>query len=369
MAGQFDNIYADLGNVKPAPGEPIPDDVVALDQRPQNFADIEKMIYARAAQQDAARREMMQTIQKQEGALGQGGMNPLDRASMLFQAAGALAAPTRSGAFMESFGKAGSELAGPLSKAAQAERDRQEKIMQLQLARQKLALEASGVNPSDILALRKAQEPSEFQRVLSALPTDEDRAKALRIKAGLEEPASKKGREISDKTLSDLSEAGTALTSVDDLQNRFQPGYSGKMFEAVANVQNWAGLRGLGDKDQAQWWSDYAERRNVLRNTLFGSAVTKNEKTEFEKADISPGMDPEVVKTKLARQRELARLAAYKLANAKVAQGFDPAPIEAALGMSIADIAPRKGGGPEPIKGAPKKPEKPGNVIDFGDLK
>jgi len=193
MAGQFDNIYADLGNVKPAPGEPIPDDVVAVDQGVMNLEDIKRAIFARAQQQDAARAQMLKTMQEREGALAQQGMNPLDRASMLFQAAGALAAPTRSGAFMESFGRAGTELAGPLSKAAQAERDRQDKIQQLQLARQKMAMEASGVNPSDLLALYKAQQegvqkPSVQERLIDRLGSETDPKKiaAIRAQLGLE---------------------------------------------------------------------------------------------------------------------------------------------------------------------------------------
>jgi hypothetical protein len=66
--------------------------------------------------------------------------------------------------------------------------------------------------------------------------------------------------------------------------------------------------------------------------------VTKPEKEEFLKADISPGMDPDVIATKLARQREIARAAAYKLAKAKELQGVDIAPIEAALGYKLTDL-------------------------------
>ena len=204
MAGPFDNIYADLGNVQPAPGEPIPDDMVAIDQNVTSLEDIKKLMFARAQQQDAARAQMMKTMQEREGALAQQGMNPLDRASMLFQAAGALAAPTRSGAFMESFGKAGSELAGPLSKAAQAERDRQEKLQQLQLARQKMAMEASGVSPSDLLALYKAQQegvqkPGERERLIQTLPEDQ-RQEAVRGALGIREKEELKQLNLPDGT-------------------------------------------------------------------------------------------------------------------------------------------------------------------------
>jgi hypothetical protein len=134
--------------------------------------------------------------QKQIDAYGQKGMSDLDKASILFQAAGALAAPTRSGALMESVGAAGSAVAGPLQKAAQAERDRQEKLMQLQMARAKIAADMSGsggVSASDLLNLYKAQEastpkPALQERLLDRLGTEKDPQKraAIRVQLGLE---------------------------------------------------------------------------------------------------------------------------------------------------------------------------------------
>ena len=78
---------------------------------------------------------------------------------------------------------------------AQAERDRNEKLMQLQMAREKMGMEMSSgnINSADMLKLyqlqqAKVQQPSEFDRVLSQL-SPEDRAKAIRVKAGLDERA------------------------------------------------------------------------------------------------------------------------------------------------------------------------------------
>jgi hypothetical protein len=328
-----------------------------------SLEDIKKAVFAQAASQNAARQSQMDLIDQQAQKYGQTGISDLDKASMLFQAAGALSAPTRSGGLMESIGAAGTAVSGPLAKAAQAQRDREEKLAQLQLARAKLAGEMSGgPSPSDLLQLYKAQveaqgKPSEFDRILAQLPPDE-RAKALRVKAGLEEAAGKK-KDISDTLLTSMEEKGGALTNLEDLSTRFKPDYAGKIANTVGEAQNVAGSRGIGWKDQAVWWSDYAERRNVLRNTLFGSAVTATEKAEFEKADIAPGMDPEVIKEKLARQREIAKRAAYKLAKAKEAQGYDIAPLEAALGYKISDLEPKaETKKPEAKGGAPSAEER-----------
>jgi hypothetical protein len=314
-----------------------------------------QLMQQRQAGIGAQQQKLMDMMQQQEGPLSQTGMSDYQRAAMLFQAAGALAKPTRSGGLsglMEGVGGAGEAVAGPLSKADEAQRARQQQLQQLQLARQKLAVEMSGnqgVSPSDMMKLvemKRANEeetptPSEFERVIGQL-SPEERAKALRVKAGLEAAAEKpKLKEVSDKTLSDFAESGGTLADIDELSSRFKPEFAGKTLEVGADIQNLAGRKGFipGYKEQAEWWSDYAERRNVARNALFGSAVTTGEKKEFEKADISPGMAPDVIKTKLARQREIARAAAYKLAKAKELQGADIAPIEAALGYKLTDLA------------------------------
>ena len=337
------------------------------------YKDIAKQLFQKQQAQEQAQQKYMGLMDQQYDKLaGQTGMDDYTKASLMFQAAGALAAPTRSGGFGESLGALGSAIAGPLMQQGQAQKSREERLQQLQLARAKMGAEMQGgPDPSKSLELLKAQQnyeiqskkiPSEFDSILSQL-SPEDRAKAVRVKAGLEEAAGKaKQKDVSDTTLQVFTEGGGALADLDNLSDRFKPEYGGKLFETIAEGQNLAGSKGFGYKDQSQWWSDYAERRNVLRNSLFGSAVTKPEKEEFLKADITPGMDSDLIKEKLARQREVARAAAYKLAKAKELQGFDIEPIEAAIGYKLTDL--EKSTKPKKIE----KTDQP-KIVDFRSLK
>jgi hypothetical protein len=141
--------------------------------------------------QRSAQQQMMDTLQQQQSALGQGGMSDYDKASMLFQAAGALGQTTRSGGFGETLGNLGTAMAGPLSKAAEAQRQRQTQLQQLQLARQKLGVEMAGqgVDPAQSLQLLQAQQaaqpkPTETQQLLATL-SPEDRARAIKEKFGI----------------------------------------------------------------------------------------------------------------------------------------------------------------------------------------
>ena len=316
------------------------------------YAAIADQMQQQYAAQNAAKQQYLDSLQKRETDLKSQGMSDYDKAGALFQLSGALLSPTKSGGIggtLESFGAGASALAGPLSKAGEAQRQRQQQIQQLQDARAKMGIEmAGGMDPGQSLQLLKAQQDQEEEKrnpnadeIVAAQLSPEDRPAFWRTKAGLQEAAGKtKPKEVSDKTLSDFTESGGVLADIDELSGRFKPEFAGKWFETGADAQNLAGRKGIapGYKDQATWWSDYAERRNVARNTLFGSAVTKPEKEEFAKQDISPGMDPDVIATKLARQREIARAAAYKLAKAKELQGVDIAPIEAALGYKLTDL-------------------------------
>jgi hypothetical protein len=278
-------------------------------------------------------------------------MSDYDRASMLFQAAGALGQPTRSGGLGETLGNLGTAMSGPLSKAAEAQRTRAQQLQQLQMARQKLGMEMAGtggVDPGQALQLLKAQQDQEEEKrnpnadeIVAAQLSPEDRPAFWRTKAGLEEAAGKKKeKDVSDTTLQVFTEGGAAISDLDALGTQFKPDFAGKYLQSVGEIQNAAGKKGILPQysDQAKWWSDYQERKNVLRNGLFGSAVTKPELAEFLKADITEDTDPKLIREKLAKQREAARRAAYKLANAKQLQGFDVAPIEAALGFKLKDL-------------------------------
>ena len=108
----------------------------------------------------AQQQKLLEMMNQQQGPLSQTGMSDLDKASLMFQAAGALGQTTRSGGFGETLGNLATSVAGPLSKAAEAQRQRQSQLQQLQLARQKLAVEMTGqqgVPAADMLSLIKSQ--------------------------------------------------------------------------------------------------------------------------------------------------------------------------------------------------------------------
>jgi hypothetical protein len=98
----------------------------------------------------------MDKLQQQYAAQNQ--MSPLEQASALFQVAGALGQPTRTGSIFESLANASNAASGPLAQMAKSERDRQEKLLALQQARAKMQLDAATAgqpSTADLMAYAK----------------------------------------------------------------------------------------------------------------------------------------------------------------------------------------------------------------------
>lgn len=101
------------------------------------------------------------------------------------------------------------------------------------------------------------------------------------------------------------------------------------------------GAPGAASSDATNWWQSYQEHKNLVRNKLFGSALTVTERDEFDKAQITPGMSPKVVRENLARQDAASKKAAQKLAQSYLADGYRPEAVESALGYKLQDLKPK----------------------------
>lgn len=151
-----------------------------------------------------------------------------------------------------------------------------------------------------------------------------------------------KPRAMTRPTINDLSGAGTGVTDLDRLSETWRDEYGGFGFSWLGDLNNWAGRNMPGaapqDRERATWWQDYQGYKNMVRHTLFGSALTATEKAEFEKAVINPGMSPEAIRANLELQRSAAERAAKKLAAAYIAQGYPPEQVEATIGVPLAEL-------------------------------
>lgn len=287
----------------------------------------------------------------------------------LLQLAAGFLAPTRTGGFGESLGAAASGYGGALQKQQEAQFDKAAKLAQLKLTQAQLAnkipqMQMEGLTGqlstvSKMAELEKMGRDAErtskadqlWQQALKS-DTFSKLPEAQRTAIMLEPDASKraemlakfaKGKDLSAKAVSDLSEQGGAFSTFDSLFKQWDDKYGGYKVPGIGEASNWLESRGwTNDTGQANWWSDYQTQKNLTRNKLFGSALTATEKGEFDKANIEPSMKPEQIRKNLIRQREAARSAAAKLANGLARQGYSKEAIEESLGLKLDELGEGK---------------------------
>jgi len=82
-------------------------------------------------------------------------------------------------------------------------------------------------------------------------------------------------------------------------------------------------LLGTGTPGQAEWWSDFRTTDNLIRNSMFGSALTDNEKKAYEATTISESTDPKIAADRLNKRGNIITGALRRRARALVANGHD----------------------------------------------
>lgn len=121
---------------------------------------------------------------------------------------------------------------------------------------------------------------------------------------------------------------------------------------------------GTGTPGQRDWWADFRQTDNQVRNDLFGSALTATEKAAFEATTISERMAPAEIKRNLARRQKVLLGALQRRAKTMAAQGYNTDVISAVFGddprimeAATAPAAPAGRPAPRPAaKPAAKKP-------------
>lgn len=136
-------------------------------------------------------------------------------------------------------------------------------------------------------------------------------------------------KDLSPDAIKELSEVSSAADQSRNLLGSFKDQFGGFKSSVVGNAVISYKSR-FGDDGMAEWWNEYQAKRNLLRNKLFGGALTATERDEWEKADINPGMDPKLIRKNLARRAEIEKRAAAKIIRAYKAGSYNQAQVQAA---------------------------------------
>jgi len=110
------------------------------------------------------------------------------------------------------------------------------------------------------------------------------------------------------KSLYDTLENTTStLNTMLNLTGTYRDDFFGKGTGWLGDMQNWIKER-TGDPqyaDQVSWWKQYNSMVGIVRNKLYGSALTETEKQLWDKTDINPGTNPAQARANLERRLQI----------------------------------------------------------------
>lgn len=152
------------------------------------------------------------------------------------------------------------------------------------------------------------------------------------------------GKPLGAPTINKLAGDAEKLETLQVLEQSFQDKFAGN--KTGGDLENLVGRLGLpgATPGQSDWWQRYDRQKNVVRNELFGAALTANEQAEFDKADINPNMAPATVKKNLATQAGVIERALKRQARTWAAQGYNADALREATGL--ADFSDNKTSAP-----------------------
>lgn len=183
---------------------------------------------------------------------------------------------------------------------------------------------------------RGSSGPSALQERINAaraMGASEEEIRAMVV--GAPKPPAPKA--LNGPTVDKLSGQAEIANNTADLAGSFKDAFAGNVVGGSAEnlagriLPSWASPATEG---QAEWWQQYDRQKNVIRNQLFGAALTPSEQAAFDAADINPNMEPKIIRANLKMQHKIVVDALKRKAGVWLAQGVDPDAVDAATATS-----------------------------------
>lgn len=167
------------------------------------------------------------------------------------------------------------------------------------------------------------------------------------ISGGPKDPAyiaqSAKPKEFGFADVNKLTEEGGKFSAVNGFIGQFRDEFAGRA-PGTGGLSNYVArtlpeaLTGKSDREAATFWQGYDRYKNVVRNELFGSALTAAEQAAFDRADINNTMNPGAIRRNLDIQKGILEGAMRRRANSLISSGYNPEAIGQAYGLKLGDI-------------------------------
>lgn len=177
------------------------------------------------------------------------------------------------------------------------------------------------------------QTASRLQQANRQAQLDEQKfrkAEAEIAKLNKEAAEAGKGDKLTTQLLDDFRDKGGAVEQMVNLRASFKPEYAGKLPVFGELERRFKEMLPMNQEDRefVLWWKGYQDRINVIRNELFGSALTDPERIEFEKAMVKLTTEPELVMQYLEKAETLAKNKFLQEKSVVESQGWNTTGVE-----------------------------------------
>jgi hypothetical protein len=150
-----------------------------------------------------------------------------------------------------------------------------------------------------------------------------------------------------------LAEEGAKFTQFKSFIDRFDDryttggpaGYLGFGTKAINLGESSPGalakLKGMSEEDALKavnYYKDYSILTNIVRHGQFGASLTASEQKAYDRANITPDLDPRVARANLATQTDIVRKAMLRRAEGLIANGVAPDKVEAYFGTTLEEL-------------------------------
>lgn len=137
-----------------------------------------------------------------------------------------------------------------------------------------------------------------------------------------------------------IAKMGDNLSTMQSLLQSFNPDFAGNTLTGGLENTLQSAYSGFGTPNQRDWWSEFSNLDNIVRNGLFGASLTPGEKREFEKTTVTPSMDPKIIQQNLARRAKVLQQAAAREFKSLSAAGWNKDEMDALIGAQLEWKAP-----------------------------
>jgi hypothetical protein len=170
------------------------------------------------------------------------------------------------------------------------------------------------------------QEDQQMQRDAAARAARSE-ARSDEASARAAQSAGRLGVSDTENIDKKISAFGLLLESAKNFEDDFSGAGSG-----IENFAQSYSPFPVGTEGQRNWWAEFREADNLVRNELFGASLSGGEKAAYGQTTVDPDMTPEEVRRNLRGRTERARAKLKRFVAGLDAAGYNPDQIDALLG-------------------------------------